>query len=60
MRSSDSAMRSTNSVRLAPASSFAGVHAAERVGEHELGPQQAHAVDGQGGDRLGVLGAWPG
>ena len=32
------------------------VHAAERVGEHELGPQQADAVDGLGGDLLGVVG----
>ena len=33
-----------------------GVHAAEGVGDHELGPQQAHAVDRQGGDLLGVVG----
>ena len=33
-----------------------GVFAAEGVGDHELGAQQAHAVDGQRGDLFGVIG----
>ena len=32
------------------------MHAAERVGDHELGAQQADAVDRQRGDLLGLLG----
>ena len=31
--------------------------AAERVGRHELGPKEAHAVDGQGGRSRGVRAA---
>ena len=35
---------------------LARVHAAERLGEHELGPEQADAVDGERRDRLGLVG----
>ena len=34
----------------------AWVHTAQGVGDHELGPQQAHAVDGEGRGCLGTVG----
>ena len=56
MRSSDAAISSTKPFLLAALEEQPGVHALQGVGYHELGPQEADAVDGEGGDLLGVLG----
>ena len=56
MRPSAAAMRATNASLAAAGDDALGVHAAERVGDHELRAQQADPVDRQRRRRLRLFG----